>query len=467
MIRINHGTQLRQPRRVRLLQVLLGWAVPQIIILLMLPSLFFSFQMVVVHATTSDTIINQRRPLGSMTNMRRRNDKELKAQWYSKYPWYPDYCSTTDQMVQRGIPPLSDNNNNNNNNNKRVVGETRLLHVTSIVRHGARTPLQSPFQASCWDGYWSSPETGIWDCDLTTLLAPPTPLHIMEEEGTKLVSAAKSMFLFDKQYNALLPSGGGGGGRGRNSNVFNGTCQLGQLLLQGYDQLLINGHFLRNAYLYESGTYSHDVRMRLFDLSTSSRSSKTNDATTTTMDPWDAPNLYLRADDEQRTMMSGQVLIRGLFGPELQQSGRFHRATFPTLPVHTSDHGREIMSGIKKHYNCPKLDALKKKALSSKAYSSFYNDPESQQVRNFLQQEIMPQKGPMGSDEEEGSFDCLMTALCTDRPLPHGIDIENDTLGPQRWIRRIGTYVSVLFLAASVMENCIAVSCQPHTHKTH
>jgi hypothetical protein len=441
MIRTNYGTQLRTSRHV-LVPAMFWGAATQIILWM------------VVQAT-SDTIITSQkenqRLLGSMTNARR-EDKELKAQWYSKYPWYPDYCSTTDQMAQRGIPPLSDNNNNNNNQKEENrVGETRLVHVTSIVRHGARTPLQSPSKASCWDGYWSSPETGIWDCDLTTLLAPPTPLHIMEEEGTKLLSAAaKSMFLFDKHYDAL--PGGKGGEGGRNSNIFNGTCQLGQLLLQGYDQLLINGQFLRNAYLYESGTYNHDVRMRLFDLSSSrsSSSSKTSDVTAaTTMDPWDAPNLYLRADDEQRTMMSGQLLIRGLFGPELQQSGRFHRTTFPTLPVHTSDHGREIMSGIKKHYNCPKLDALKEKALSSKAYSAFYNDPESQQVRNFLQQEIMPQTGPMGSDEDDGSFDCLMTALCTDRPLPHGIDIENDTPGSQRWIRRIGTYVSMSALVAS------------------
>ena len=329
---------------------------------------------------------------------------ESKEDWYSRYPNYPEYCSTPKQMESRSIPPLRDDDIDR-------VGETRLVHVTSIIRHGGRTPLQQPGTTHCWDGYWES-ESGKWDCDLTTLMMPPTPSRVKEEEGTKLMTASTSMFLFSKQYDSLNDP------KHNLSNILNGTCQWGQLIMQGYEHSLTNGRFLRDAYLYEAGTYSHDERMRLFDISDKSG-----------FDPWDEHNLYLRSDDDQRTMMSGQLLLRGLFEPEIGKS------QFPTIPVHTADRDRDVVGGIA--YECPRLESIKRRAETSKEYWEFYYDEESKAVRDFMINHL----SSAGGGDEDGIVDCLMTSVCTDRPLPDDLAIYNPH--PNSWFERIGNYVSL------------------------
>ena len=51
---------------------------------------------------------------------------ELEAQWYTRYPNYPNYCSTKEQMEEQSIPPL-----------KASGIDSNLLHVTAIFCHGA------------------------------------------------------------------------------------------------------------------------------------------------------------------------------------------------------------------------------------------------------------------------------------------------------------------------------------------
>jgi ubiquitin-like domain-containing CTD phosphatase 1 len=62
------------------------------------------------------------------------SDGDTPQNWYTKYDSYPQYCSTPDEMDARSIPPLQ---------NDYSYGETRLLHVTALIRHGARTPWAS------------------------------------------------------------------------------------------------------------------------------------------------------------------------------------------------------------------------------------------------------------------------------------------------------------------------------------
>ena len=50
---------------------------------------------------------------------------------YNKYAKYPAYCSTPEEMKQRAVPPLQGNSND---------GSSKLIHVTALIRHGARTP---------------------------------------------------------------------------------------------------------------------------------------------------------------------------------------------------------------------------------------------------------------------------------------------------------------------------------------
>jgi hypothetical protein len=65
-----------------------------------------------------------------------KDDNEKPESWYKKYESYPPYCSIPDEMDSRSIPPLPDVP-------QTVYGETRILHATAVIRHGARTPYSS------------------------------------------------------------------------------------------------------------------------------------------------------------------------------------------------------------------------------------------------------------------------------------------------------------------------------------
>jgi hypothetical protein len=233
---------------------------------------------------------------------------------------------------------------------------------------------------------------------------------VQEEESTAS-TADTSMFLFEKKYDALHDPVHGF------TNLLNGTCQEAQLILQGYEQQLTNGQLLRNAYLYQGGTYSHDERMRLFDISSKAE-----------LEPWDERNLYLRSDDDQRTLMSGQVLLRGLFQPELEQE---NYQTFPTIPVHTADKNVDIVGDPERH--CPRLQELRAQAESSEGYQKYYNEQESKTIREFMKDELHSQDGSV--------YECLVTSICTDRPLPDAVPSFN--WHPNSWFSRIGVYVSI------------------------
>jgi hypothetical protein len=332
--------------------------------------------------------------------------------WYQRYTDYPPYCSTPYQMRQRQIPPLYISNTTN-------AGATRLVHVTSVLHHGARTILGPETTGSCWDGYWESSETGVWDCNLTTYLATPSKRRIFEEEEDTDMGLSDSMFLYNLDFDALKKP---------LSNILNGTCQEGQLILQGYDQQVENGKMLRNAYMYDesaSEDADHDERMRLFSVSRSGA----------TAPPWDNDShlLHVRSGDSQPTMMSGQLLMRGLFERELEEyrsKDEYGFSAFPSIRVHTADDTMDILGGF--HKNCPKLDALKRQSFSATEYQEFYNTIESQQVRNFMESQL---------SDDNGLFDCLMTTICTDRPLPEQFgDYEEDK---STWFNRILTYVRI------------------------
>lgn len=309
------------------------------------------------------------------------------ASWYTRYASYPNYCSTTDQMASRSIPPLTPNEH---------VGDSRLVHVTAIIRHGARTPWSS--EIKCWDGYWTNPDTGNWDCGLNTIVAPPDPYSVEQEEGWT-PAGSDAMFLFQKKYDALkFP-------QYNLRNDLNGTCQLGQLLLQGYEQSLQNGQFLRDAYVYDGNKFNHDITMRLLDLSQTEPS------------PYQEPTLYFRSDDDQRTIMSGQVLLRGMFGTQFVQHLEVN-GKYPIIPLHIADRNRDVLDPDQQL--CPKLGDLLKGAYSSKNWELFNHSKEASTLRQFMKEEL---GGAM-----VGAIDCLMTTICTDRELPdvlndfHGVD---------------------------------------------
>ena len=343
---------------------------------------------------------------------------------YSLYPAYPKYCSTPEEMATRAIPPLSDSAPQN----------SQLVHVTAVIRHGARTPWSDNMQ--CWDGYWDDPATAVWNCELTTMTSPPSPPFIEDVENNPTDSEINNeadasvgdsaMFLFEKRYDAL-----------HNppvlANAFNGTCQMGQLLLRGYEQELANGKHLRDAYVYseskgamfKGSSVAADPRMRLFDL---------DDEAYKSIRPYEEPHLYYRADDEQRTLMSGQVLLRGLFGPEITTDAKA-TGVDPVIVLHTADYKYDVLGSNWK--DCPRLEDLEDDATSSAFFQKFNTSAEAKELYGIA--------AKLGKDfDRDDWIDCLMTTMCTDRPLPgklNDFDGQNDKSTFQRFLD-FATYAS-------------------------
>lgn len=305
--------------------------------------------------------------------------------WYTKYESYPPYCATPAEMETRKIPQIVDVTG---------LGTTQLVHATVIIRHGARTPYAS--NLNCWEGYSTNNETSKWDCNLTTYLGTPPPEKIHQEEGENSTNADKSMFIFEKRYDSLKNP------ENNLRNELGGTCQLGQLLLQGYEQELTNGKHLRDAYAFSN--HSHNRRMNLFDVSKNGVNN---------VYLWDS--LYYRVDDDQRTLMSGQVLLRGLFEPELQQYVQKHKA-YPTIPLHTADRHRDVLDP--NGAICPRLVEIQEEVKLSADFQAFNNSKEAQTIRVFQKDEL---KIP-DQTRDMDAVDCLMTTMCTDRTLPDVVD---------------------------------------------
>lgn len=315
----------------------------------------------------------------------RRAEDGSSDSWYTRYPAYPTYCATPEEMASRKIPPLQDD---------KRLGETRLHHVTAVLRHGARTPWKAGL--NCWEDYNTNPETAVWDCNLTAYLSPPPPAQVSEEEGNTK-SHDEAMFLFEKRYDALTDPD-------RNlSNFLHGTCQLGQLLLQGYEQEFVNGQFLRDAYVYDASAYNHDARMRLLDVS----GGKGKPAV------WE--DVYYRVDDEIRTLLSGQVVLRGLFGPEMDAYFQSNKR-YPVIPLHTADYVRDIVDPNENV--CPRLAEIRERNQASPGFQALNQSAEAVLLRRF-QREVLKVPDP---NNDMDAVDCLMTTMCTDRPLPDAIN---------------------------------------------
>ena len=301
------------------------------------------------------------------------------VEFYTRYPEYPPYCSTPEEVAKRNIPPLSTS--------------AKLLHVTAIFRHGARTPWGPGL--NCWEEYHSDPVTSVWDCNLTADSAPPIPQRAAEE-GANVVDmegedGSKNVW-FEKRYDALkFP-------QYNLSNELNGTCQVGQLIDQGYSQEIANGKFLREAYATPNAT----VRYL----------------------PMTHKDIYFRVDDEPRTVMSGQLVIRGLLG-----------SVEATIPLHTADFDRDIVDPNEKI--CPRLGEIAKANRNSAEYQAFLS--EHQSLRDFQRDVLKPPQ----ANRDMHAIDCLMTTMCTDRPLPDAVndyrsdisDEWDDQYGPNRFQR--------------------------------
>ena len=116
------------------------------------------------------------------------------------------------------------------------------------------------------------------------------------------------------------------------------------------------------------------------------------------------PNLRYRADDEQRTLMSGQILLRGLFGPEILADDNDETTI---IRLHTGDYKKDVLV-INKNI-CPRAADLEAEAYESEEFKRWNETSvEVQIIRKFAQSK-------MGLDAiPRGILDCLMTTMCTD-----------------------------------------------------
>ena len=315
---------------------------------------------------------------------------------YTRYPAYPAYCSDPHAMATRTIPPLPPVSPVTS------TTTTRLQHVTVIVRHGARTPLQPN---ACWPDHWSAPD-GIWDCTLTTRWATrPAPLVGTRKNHTAITTGGTKneggygQFVLEKVYDAFVD-----GERSHYTNILNGTCQDGQLLQQGYDQQVQNGHFLRHAYIEQP-----DPRLQLWTASALVQ----NTSSRYFLDPY----VRYRSDDDQRTLASGQIVLATLFAPELQVYAQHHPTIpHPIITHHVGDKSQDYLSA--RHAGrrqCPtQQHAILARAFQSEEYHHFDQAPDSHTMRTLIAQELTPHNG----STTFGGLDCLMTSICTDRALP-------------------------------------------------
>ena len=115
-------------------------------------------------------------------------------------------------------------------------------------------------------------------------------------------SSSSSSLLLEKRYDAFLRDGK------FVRNSFNSTFLSGQLLRTGYEQEIIYGHYLRDMYIIRS-LDGIDERMRLYDPPSSMG---------------DSNNVHDNecVKDQQRTLSSGEAVIKGIFGDLLLPSPR-------------------------------------------------------------------------------------------------------------------------------------------------
>jgi hypothetical protein len=408
------------------------------LMMMMIATIFLLIQDIVARAeNVADDNPRRRRINDKDNNSNNKND--VSHHFYQRYDHYPPYCSIPQEVEKRRIPPLSTMPSSTNT--------YTLRHVTAVFRHGARTPWSG--NLNCWENYQTDPATAVWNCSLTAFSAPP-PASVAAQEGADTTTTTDTsptaatnnkngdpkvddtMMWFEKRYDALLDP------RDNLSNHLNGTCQLGQLIDEGYSQEIANGMFLREAYAYynddaiPNGNNSSSRTVppppptigKLLDLSRP--------------EPWQ-DQVYFRVDDEERTVLSGQLVLRGLFGDgDATNTTTADGEETATMVLHTADFDRDVVDPNERI--CPRLVELRQRNIASAGYQKLVADHE--RIIRF-QRDVLK---PPNVNIEMHAIDCLMTTICTDRPLPasirdYGVEtIDNDDewdapYGPNRFQR--------------------------------
>lgn len=258
----------------------------------------------------------------------------------------PAYCNADYESV--AIAPMSDSE---------MLQVTSLKQVLVMIRHGSRTPYAAGM--ACWEDYdvqWS-------DCNVTDLVLPSPALYNYSSQ------ARPERWLFRLIYDAF-------------PDQLGGNCMTGQLMHEGYLQEEANGKALADLYLNNANS-----SFNLFN--------------TNNFDDIDQGELYLRSDDEQRTLMSGQILL-----------SRFFNATHDNIVQwHTMDDAIDQIAP-----NTQACPALKGASAAAYASSSFTAENTSASTKDLT--ESLNGVWGEGAWSYYNCIDCIMTTLCTGRGIP-------------------------------------------------
>lgn len=268
--------------------------------------------------------------------------------------WQPHaYCNDLDLMDATRIEPLT----------VEQQGRVEALQQVQIVaRHGARAPYYRVF---CWDHKENNPMNAEWDC--TTSSVSSQDIGFKQPNGVGR--------LYGKAYL-------------HGQNILSGTCTVGGLLPLGRQQHLKNGQLLQDAYIGKGP-------FKLFEHSNLSQL------------PID--QIFLRSDDQERTLGSGHALLDGLFPPEESTSSSVAKMPLWHVVDYAADHVN-TNDAI-----CPIMGVLSNASTFSTDFQKHINDPQTIQLEKDVQQHV-------GNFTWNTILECLSIARCNNLPLPDGFN---------------------------------------------
>ncbi len=340
---------------------------------------------------------------------------------------YPPYCSSKDDQLKRQIPPLRSSTKLDQN-----TKSLTLQHVTTVIRHGSRTPW-APHR--CWEGYTDpSADTSTWTCSLTSMMRPQSSEAVDYEylvsgisDQIVQLSGRGQFFSFDKLYDANWSNDHPNHYPGNVANDLRGNCQKGQLILKGHAQQVNNGHALLSAYVKHDDYITPTVGALLNFL---------NEKNVTVIGDraYDEPRLYFRSDDDERTLLSGMILLESLYGMLMKEHEKRYKAEeigegggVPVIPVHTADRDKDVLAP--NPTTCPRLVEVEVEAIGSPGYQEqFVRSEEAQIMKNLSIHEFGGVDRMQDADE---AIDCVMTTICEDKTLPYVLDEEKSRDDPE------------------------------------